>query len=117
MDNLSIFLFAIACISTLVGAFYLMASAATSKPVREYNGMRSAGQYPYNRNLHPEMVDVKEGEQLLGVTFEEKPTSCDIEDYNKLQDRINRLKMELSDPWKDEEDDDDDDGDVVALNR
>ena len=63
------------------------------------------------------MVDVKEGEQLLGVTFEEKPTSCDIEDYNKLQDRINRLKMELSDPWKDEEDDDDDDGDVVALNR
>ena len=37
MDNLSIFLFAIAGISTLVGAFYLMHSAANSKPVQDYN--------------------------------------------------------------------------------
>ena len=37
MDNLSIFLFAIAGISTLVGAFYLMASAGMSKEVQDYN--------------------------------------------------------------------------------
>ena len=37
MDNLSIFLFAIAGISTLVGAFYLMHSVANSKPVQDYN--------------------------------------------------------------------------------
>ena len=43
MDNLSIFLFAIAGISTLVGAFYLMASAANSKPVRDYNAGRLSG--------------------------------------------------------------------------
>ena len=43
MDNLSIFLFAIAGISTLVGAFYLMASAANSRPVRDYNAGRLTG--------------------------------------------------------------------------
>ncbi len=28
--------------------------------------------------------------------------SCDIEEYNKLQDRIDKLRDELSDPWKDD---------------
>ena len=61
---------------------------------------------------HPEMVDVKPGEELMGVTFEERPTSCDLEEYRALQDRIEELRLEL-DP--DDEDDDDDDGDVPAL--
>ena len=37
MDNLDIILFAIAGISTLVGAVYLMASAGMSKEVQDYN--------------------------------------------------------------------------------
>ena len=57
--------------------------------------------------VHPEMVDVKPGEELMGVTFEEKPISCDLEEYRALQDRIEELRQEL-------EDDDDDDGDVVV---
>ena len=61
---------------------------------------------------HPEMVDVKPGEELMGVTFEERPTSCDLEEYQALQERIEELKLQL-DP--DDEDDDDDDGDVPAL--
>ena len=65
--------------------------------------------------MHPEMVDVKPGEELMGVTFDEKPTSCDLEEYKDLQERINRLKVELSDPFDD--DDDDDDGDVPAVVR
>ena len=56
--------------------------------------------------MHPEMVDVKEGEELLGVTFK----SCDIDDYNELQERISKLQNELEDPW----DDEDDDGDIVV---
>ena len=60
---------------------------------------------------HPEMRDVEPGTELMGVNFEEKPTSCDLEEYQALQDRIEELKLQL----EDDEDDDDDDGDVPAL--
>ena len=53
---------------------------------------------------HPEMVDVKPGEQLMGVTFERK-TECDLEEYRDLQNRIKELKSELEDPWEDEDED------------
>ena len=56
--------------------------------------------------IHPEMRDVKEGDELMGVTFK----SCDIDEYNELQERINEIQSKLEDPW-----DDDDDGDVPAL--
>ena len=62
------------------------------------------------RPTHPEMLDVKPGDQLMGVTFERK-TECDLEEYRALQERIEELKSELEDPW----DDDDDDGDVAAI--
>ena len=65
------------------------------------------------RPMHPEMRDVKPGEELMGVTFDQK-TSCDLEQYKALQDRIEELKLELEDPWDDE---DDDDGDVPAIVR
>ena len=45
------------------------------------------------RRVHPEMMDVKEGEKLMGVTFK----SCDIDDYNELQARINQLQNKLQD--------------------
>ena len=60
--------------------------------------------------LHPEMVDVKPGEELMGVTFQRK-TECDLEEYRDLQNRIEELKLEL------ESDDDDDDGNVPAIVR
>ncbi len=60
---------------------------------------------------HPEMVDVKPGDELMGVTFD-KPSSCDLEEYRALQNRIEELRLELE---FDDEDDDDDDGDVPAL--
>ena len=61
---------------------------------------------------HPEMVDVKPGEELMGVTFEERPTSCDLEEYQALQDRIEELKLQL-DPDEDV-DEVDDVGDIVV---
>ena len=77
-----------------------------SKPVRNYN----AGTWTteVTKRVHPEMVDVKPGEQLMGVTFDRK-TSCDLDEYQELQNRIEELKQELEDPWED-----DDDGDIVV---
>ena len=60
------------------------------------------------RPMHPEMMDVKPGEELMGVTFD-KPNSCDLEEYQELQKRINELKEELGG-----EEDEDDDGDIVV---
>ena len=79
-----------------------------SKPVRNFN----AGTWTteVTKRVHPEMQDVEPGEQLMGVTFERK-TECDLEEYRDLQNRIEKLKSELEDPW----DDEDDDGDVPSL--
>ena len=113
MDSLSIFLFAIAGISTLVGAFYLMYSAANSKPVRDYNAGRLTGTWTteVKKPVHPEMKDVEPGTKLMGVNFQQK-TECDIEEYRDLQARIEALKAELE--GDDEEEEDDDDGDVIV---
>ena len=78
------------------------ASEDTARP----NGMWTT---KVTRRMHPEMIDVEPGEELMGVTFDSP--SCDLEDYKELQERIKELKTELEDPW---EDDDDDDGDVVV---
>ena len=111
MDNFSIFLFAMAGISLLVGAFYLMHSAASSKPMRDYNAGRLTGTWTtqVKKPVHPEMRDVEPGTELMGVNFGK--TECDLEEYRALQDRIEELKLEL----ENDEEDDDDDGDVPAL--
>ena len=122
MDNLSVFLFAIAGISTLVGAFYLMASVGMSREVQDYNwhpmkdgGPESPEFKKYMRKVtkrvHPEMVDVEPGEELMGVTFE-KPDSCSLEEYKDLQARIEALRAELE-----EDDEEDDDGGDVVIAR
>jgi hypothetical protein len=123
VDNLSVFLFAIAGISTLVGAFYLMASAGMSREVQDYNwhpmkdgGIESPEFKKYMRTVtkrvHPEMVDVEPGEELMGVTFEKKD-SCSLEEYKDLQARIEILRAEL----ESEDDDEDDDGGDVIISR
>ena len=121
MDNLSIFLFAIAGISTLVGAFYLMYSVGMSKEVQDYNwhpmadgGPESKEFQEYMRKVtkrvHPEMQDVEPGTELMGVNFEQK-TECDLEEYKDLQARIDALRAELE--GDNEEDEDDGGGDVI----
>ena len=121
MDNLSIFLFAIAGLSTLVGAFYLMASVGMSKEVQDYNwhpmkdgGVESPEFKKYMRTVtkrvHPEMKDVEPGTELMGVTFD-KPDSCSLEEYKDLQARIDELRAELGG----EDEDEDDDGDVIIA--
>ena len=112
MDNFSIFLFAMAGISMLVGAFYLMHSAASSKPVRDYNAGRLTGTWTtqVKRPVHPEMRDVEPGTELMGVNFGK--TECDLEEYKDLQARIEALRVELG---GDEEDEDDEDGGASVV--
>ena len=114
MDNFSIFLFAMAGISMLVGAFYLMHSAASSKPMRDYNAGRLSGTWTtqVKKPVHPEMRDVEPGTELMGVNFGK--TECDLEEYKDLQARIDALREELEDQL---DDDDDDGGSTVVLNR
>ena len=108
-------IFTITWIVLLVYAVRMMAMG-WSKPVRDFNTNRLSGEWTteVKRPVHPEMVDGKPGEELMGVTFDEKPSSCDLEEYQALQARIEELKLELEDPW---DDDDDDDGDVPAIVR
>ena len=114
MDNFSIFLFAMAGISMLVGAFYLMHSAASSQPMRDYNAGRLSGTWTtqVKKPVHPEMKDVEPGTELMGVTFKSKEvTECNIDDYKDLQARIDQLRDELG---GEDEDEDDGGGDVIS---
>ena len=101
-------------ISMLVGAFYLMHSAASSKPMRDYNAGRLSGTWTtqVKKPVHPEMRDVEPGTELMGVNFGK--TECDLEEYKDLQARIDALRVELEDQL---DDDDDDGGATVVLNR
>ena len=116
MNDFSVIIFLIISLSLLGGALWLMWSAGTTKPVRDYNAGRLTGEWTteVKKPVHPEMKDVKPGTELMGVNFEQK-TECDLEEYRDLQARIDALRQELE--GEDEDDDDDDGGDVVALNR
>ena len=112
MDNLSIALFIITSLSLLAGSVWLIYSAASSKPVRDYNAGKLSGEWTtqVQKPIHPEMQDVQPGEQLMGVTFKSKEvTECNLDHYKDLLARIDQLRDELGG----DEDEDDDGGDVV----
>ena len=111
MDNFSAIIFLVTSLSLLAGAVWLIVSAATSKPVRDYNAGRLSGTWTTEvvKPVHPEMKDVEPGTKLLGVNFEQK-TECDLEEYRDLQARIDALRAEL----EGEDEEEDDDGDVVV---
>ena len=108
MNPLTDIIFSITWILLLVWAIRSMSKGwgAMSNDPQRLSGMWTT---QVKKPMHPEMVDVKPGEELMGVTFDEKPTSCDLEEYRALQERIEELRQELED-----DDDEDDDGDVVV---
>jgi len=110
--------FTVTWIGALVYAIRMIADAANSKPVRDYNAGRLTGEWTtqVKKPVHPEMQGVKPGEELMGVTFNEPKTECSLEEYKDLQARIEILRAELGGEEEDE-DDDDDGGDIVALRR
>ena len=96
-----VLLFAFAIRSIVKG--WTMMSEDTARP----NGMWTT---KVTRPMHPEMKDVQPGEELMGVTFDQK-TSCSLEEYQALQKRIEELKIEL---LMEEDEEEDDDGDIVV---
>ena len=61
------------------------------------------------RAIHPEMADVKNGDELMVVNFQRAVSDPMLQ---SLKDRIDS-GPEIDDPWDDDEDDGD--GDVPAL--
>ena len=61
------------------------------------------------RPMHPELADVKPGDELLVVNFGEEEKQDPL--HTALQNRIE----ELEDPWDDDEDDDEGGAPVPAL--
>ena len=61
------------------------------------------------RAIHPEMADVKNGDELMVVKFRQESTDPMLQ---SLKNRLNNGPM-IDDPWDDDEDDGD--GDVPAL--
>ena len=111
MNPITDIVFSLTWILLLVWAIRSVVSGWRSNPVRDFNTGRLTGEWTteVKKPVHPEMIDVKPGTELMGVNFEKK-TECDLEEYRALQDRIQELKSELEDPW----DDEDDDGDIVV---
>ena len=110
MNPITDIVFSLTWILLLVWAIRSVVSGWRSKPVRDFNTGRLTGEWTteVKKPVHPEMIDVKPGTELMGVNFQPK-TECDLEEYKALQERIEELKEELKDPW-----DEDDDGDIVV---
>jgi ribonuclease I len=112
VNNVTALLFILSTAALGGAAFALMwrnLKSINEMPMRNYR--QGEWTTEVTKRIHPEMQDVEPGTQLLGVNFEKK-TECDIEQYKELQNRISKLKDELSDPWIDDEEDDD--GDIVV---
>ena len=94
MNPVTDIVFSITWVLLLVWAIRSVISGWRSPSVRNYNA--DTWTTEVTKRIHPEMIDVEPGEKLMGVTFDRK-TSCDLDDYNELQTRINDLKERLED--------------------
>ena len=90
MNDVTIFIYLVFFVALAAATFAYMFKMMTStlaefdkKPVRSYGDAMKA------YRIHPE--EPKDGEEVMGVTFK----SCDLEDYDKLQSRIDDLKKKL----------------------
>jgi len=104
--TLSWFILLVWSIRTMARGWGLM----TQEPVRQ------GGVYTtqVTKPVHPEMKDVKPGEELMGVNFKEEPQDPL---YKSLEDRIQTLRDEQSTTQTEEDDDDDDGGAPVPALR
>ena len=100
MNDVTIFIYLVFFIMVASATFAFMWKMMSStlaemdrKPVTNYGDVMKA------YTPHPEAP--KDGEEVMGVTFK----SCDLDDYGKLQSRINELREKLEG---------EDDGDIVV---
>ena len=102
METISALLFILVSVTLAGAAFALM-----WKNISDISKIRSKIEVEsrtVKRTVHPELLEVKPGDELMVVNFKEQGQSDPI--YKSLQERIDEL---------DEEDDDDDGGLVVRT--
>ena len=90
MNDVTIFIYLVFFVALAAATFAYMFKMMTST-LAEFNKrpVRSYGDAMRAYRIHPEAP--KDGEEVMGVTFK----SCDLDDYNKLQSRIDELKKKL----------------------
>jgi hypothetical protein len=102
MNPITDIIFTLTWFLLLIWAIRTMATGwGLSKPVERSQSPSGMWTTQVKKPMHPEMVDVKPGEELMGVTFKQKDEDSL---YKSLGKRIEQL----------EEDGDDDDGDIVV---
>ena len=102
METLFALLFILISVSLAGAAFALMWKNITDISKSSNNFVES--RKTITKIPHPELLEVKPGDELMVVNFKEQGESDPI--YKSLQERIDELT--------EEEDEDDDDGDVVV---
>ena len=110
MNPITDLLFTLSWFILLVWAIRTMARGwgLMTQPI-ERNDISGVYTKTVTKPVHPEMAEVKPGEQLMGVTFKQDPQDPL---YKSMQDRIETLREEEG--TYEIEEDDDDDGDVVV---
>ena len=101
METLFALLFILISVSLAGAAFALMWKNISDISKSSNNFVESSKRI--TKIPHPELLEVKPGDELMVVNFKEQGQSDPI--YKSLQERIDELT---------EEDDEDDDGDVVV---
>ena len=103
MNPLTDIVFTITWLLLLVWAIRTMSRGwGLSQPVQRRQPPNGVWTTQVKKPVHPEMVDVKPGEELMGVTFNQKEVD---ELQQSLQSRIDELNSE---------EEEDDDGDVIV---
>ena len=102
METISALLFILVSVTLAGAAFALMWKNISDISKSSNNYVESSKRI--TKIPHPELLEVKPGDELMVVNFKEQGQSDPI--YKSLQERIGELT--------EEEDEDDDDGDVVV---
>ena len=101
METISALLFILVSVSLAGAAFALMWKNISD--ISKISNKIEVESRTVKRTVHPELLDVKPGDELMVVNFKETDERDPI--YQSLQERIDELT---------EDDDDDDDGGLVV---
>ena len=101
METISALLFILVSVTLAGAAFALMWKNISD--ISKISNKIEVESRTVKRTVHPELLDVKPGDELMVVNFKERDERDPI--YQSLQERIDELS---------EEEDDDDDGGLVV---
>ena len=110
MNPLTDFIFTVTWFGLLVFAIRSIWkgwSMMSSSPTKDFN--YEVQKRMVTKSIHPEMSEVKQGDELMVVNFRQTPTDPMLK---SLKDRLDN-GPQIDDPWDDK--DDEGDGDIPAL--